>query len=202
MNKLLTAITLLFFSVAANGQSRTLTYIDPKASTSEETSSSYNRDDYLPFWADADKNCINTRHEVLILESQIPVTMSESGCYVLKGEWLDLATDRVFTDPSDVDIDHTVALSEAHRSGAWRWGAEKKKIFANDLLNTAVLEVMDDNTNALKGDKDPSEWLPPNKEYHFAYVKNWVEIKTLYGLTFDKKEIAVIEEILGSDIGL
>ena len=61
---------------------------------------------------------------------------------------------------------------------------------------------MDDNTNALKGDKDPSEWLPPNKEYHVTYVKNWVEIKTLYGLTFDKKEIAVIEEILGSDIGL
>ena len=79
---------------------------------------------------------------------------------------------------------------------------KKKKIFANDLLNTAVLEVMDDNTNALKGDKDPSEWLPPNKEYHVTYVKNWVEIKTLYGLTFDKKEIAVIEEILGSDIGL
>ena len=44
--------------------------------------------------------------------------------------------------------------------------------------------------------------LPPNKEYHVTYVKNWVEIKTLYGLTFDKKEIAVIEEILGSDIGL
>ena len=202
MNKLLTAITLLFFSVATNGQSKTLTHIDPKASTSKETSSSYNRDDYLPFWADADKNCINTRHEVLILESQTPVTMSESGCYVLKGEWLDQATDRVFTDPSDVDIDHTVALSEAHRSGAWRWGAEKKKIFANDLLNTAVLEVMDDNTNAQKGDKDPSEWLPPNKQYHVTYVKNWVEIKTLYGLTFDKKEIAVIEEILGSDIGL
>ena len=202
MSKLLTAITLLFFSVATSGQSKTLTHIDPKASTSEETSSSYNRDDYLPFWADADRNCINTRHEVLILESQIPVTMSESGCYVLKGEWLDLATDRVFTDPSDVDIDHTVALSEAHRSGAWRWGAEKKKFFANDLLNTAVLEVMDDNTNALKGDKDPSEWLPPNKEYHVTYVQNWVEIKTLYGLTFDKKEIAVIEEILGSDIEL
>ena len=202
MNKLLITINLLYCSLAANGQDMALTNIDSKAPTGEDNLPSYNRDDYLPFWADADGNCINTRHEVLILESQAPVIMSKNGCYVLKGEWLDLATGRIFTDPSDVDIDHTVALSEAHKSGASSWGAKKKKVFSNDLLNSAVLEVMDDSTNASKGDKDPSEWLPPNKKYHRTYVKNWVAIKTIYGLTFDKKEKAAIEKILGSTIGL
>src|SRR5690606_34932054 len=36
----------------------------------------YNRDDYLPSWADVDGDCINTRHEVLIVVSLIPVTMN------------------------------------------------------------------------------------------------------------------------------
>ena len=61
---------------------------------------------------------------------------------------------------------------------------------------------MEDDTNASKGDKDPSEWLPPNTEYHFDYVKKWVQIKNIYGLTFDEKEKSAIRNILGSDIEL
>jgi hypothetical protein len=196
---LLTTITLLCFSVTANAQDAFLTHLNFQTPANRDKSSSYNRDDYLPSWADADGNCINTRHEVLIIESRTPVTMSENGCSVLKGEWLDLATNQIFTDPADVDIDHTVALSEAHRSGASTWTTERKQSFANDLLNSVVLEVMDDSTNASKGDKDPSEWLPPNEKHHCTYVKNWVEIKTLYGLTFDEEEKIAIEKILGSD---
>ena len=44
----------------------------------------YNRDDYLPEWADADGDCINTRHEVLIIESLSPVTMSSNGCSAVR----------------------------------------------------------------------------------------------------------------------
>jgi len=165
-----------------------------------ENSSIYDRDDYLPSWADEDGDCINTRNEVLRIESRIPVTMSENGCSVIEGEWLDLATNQLFTDPADVDIDHTVALSEAHSSGASTWSLAKKRTFANDLLNSAVLKVMDDSANASKSDKDPAQWLPPNENYHCDYVKNWVEVKTLYGLTYDQAEKAAIENILGSDI--
>jgi hypothetical protein len=56
---------------------------------------------------------------------------------------------------------------------------------------------MDDGANSSKGDKDPSEWLPPNEQYHCTYIKNWIEIKNLYGLTFDAKEKIAIEKILG-----
>ena len=61
---------------------------------------------------------------------------------------------------------------------------------------------MDDSTNASKSDKDPAQWLPPNANYHCDYVKNWVEVKTLYGLTYDQVEKTAIENILGGNIEL
>ena len=59
---------------------------------------------------------------------------------------------------------------------------------------------MDDSSNASKSDKDPSEWLPPNESYHCSYVKNWVEVKTLYGLTVDEDEKNAIEKILNTGV--
>ena len=191
-----------YSGTAFASQEAFLIQLNSETSTNQSDRSIYKRDDYLPYWADADGDCINTRHEVLKVESRIPVTMSENGCFVVSGEWLDHATNKVFTNPEDIDIDHTVALSEAHRSGGSSWTNEEKNIFANDLLNSAVLEVMEDDTNASKGDKDPSEWLPPNTEYHLDYVKKWVQIKNIYGLTFDEKEKSAIRNILGSDIEL
>ena len=168
--------------------------------TQTDGSSTYSRDDYLPYWMDEDGDCINTRHEALIIESQIPVTMSANGCSVLSGEWLDQATNQIYTEPLDLDIDHTVALGEAHVSGASHWPIERKRAFANDLLNSQVLKIMDDSSNASKSDKDPSEWLPPNESYHCGYVKNWVEVKTLYGLTVDEDEKNAIEKILNTGV--
>ena len=170
------------------------------SSSDSSEDSTYNRDDYLPYWADADGDCINTRHEVLILESRVPVTMTENGCSVALGEWYDPLTNQTFTDPSDVDIDHHVALSEAHRSGAAEWDTAKKRAFANDLVNSYTLQAMDDSTNASKSDNDPANWLPPNESLRCDYVKNWVEVKSLYALTYDVAEKAAIEGILGTTI--
>jgi hypothetical protein len=167
---------------------------------SNDNTSDYDRDDYLPGWADADGNCINTRHENLILESLVSPTMSATGCYVDSGEWDDSNTGKIFTDPSYVDIDHHVALAEAHRSGADAWPDEKKQQFANDTLNAVVLQVMDSVANSSKSDKDPAVWLPPNSAYHCQYVKNWVEVKKRYDLSYDSEEQRAIEEILGTSI--
>ena len=170
------------------------------SSSDSSEDSTYNRDDYLPYWADADGDCINTRHKVLILESRVPVTMTENGCSVALGEWYDPLTDQAFTDPSDVDIDHHVALLEAHRSGAAEWDTAKKRAFANDLVNSYALQAMDDSINTSKSDNDPANWLPSNEASRCDYVKNWVEVKSLYALTYDDAEKAAIEGILGTTI--
>jgi hypothetical protein len=71
-------------------------------------------------WIDEDKDCQNTRDEVLIEESEIPVCFkTDRKCKVTSGRWADPYTDEVFTDPKELDVDHMVPLQNAHRSGGW-----------------------------------------------------------------------------------
>ena len=80
-------------------------------------SAPYSRDLY-EHWIDADRDCQNTRQEVLIAESLIPVMLDAQGCRVASGLWFDSFTGQEFTDPSGLHIDHMVPLAEAHRSGS------------------------------------------------------------------------------------
>ena len=51
------------------------------------------------------------------------------------GKWKDPYTGRIFTDPSQLDIDHVIPLKEAWESGAKTWSRKKKREFANALDN-------------------------------------------------------------------
>ena len=169
-------------------------------STSSTTSSAYNRDDYLRDWGDSDSDCINTRHEVLAIESKTPVTFDASGCNVISGLWEDPYTGKTFIDPASLDIDHLVPLKEAHDSGADKWTSAAKNAFANDLLNKNALIAVENSANRSKGSKDPALWLPANTAYQCEYVRNWVFIKNRYQLSIDDEEKTAIEAILGGAI--
>ena len=65
----------------------------------------YRRDQWG--WIDEDGDGQNTRIEVLIAESEIPVTFTNNeSTKVASGQWTDPYTGKIFTDPSDLDIDH------------------------------------------------------------------------------------------------
>ena len=148
-------------------------------------------------WIDVDGDCQNTRHEVLIEESRIPVTFKTSRqCIVISGEWHDPYTGRVFTNPSLLDVDHVVPLKEAFLSGAKAWSRQEKILFANDLQNTDHLIAVYRGANRSKGARDPARWLPPNQAYHREYVTIWLEIKKAWGLSLDPEEAKVIQRIL------
>lgn len=153
----------------------------------------YYRSDYK-HWIDANKDCQNTRQEVLIAESLEKVTFDKKGCEVVKGKWHDSYTDKYFTNPNDLDIDHLVALGEVDKSGGHEWSKSKKMEYANDLEIEEVLIAVDKSANRSKGDKDPSDWLPPNKKYQCDYIKIWQKIKKRWKLSMDGKEKALIEE--------
>ena len=148
-------------------------------------------------WIDADGDCQNTRHEVLIEESFIPVTFkTPRQCFVISGEWHDPYTGRVFTDPSLLDVDHVVPLKEAFLSGANQWSRQKKIQYTNDLNNKDDLIAVYRGANRSKGAKDPALWLPPNEHYHHEYIRIWLEIKMEWGLSIDPEEARVIKRML------
>jgi hypothetical protein len=147
----------------------------------------YSRSDYK-HWIDADKDCQNTRQEVLIAETIEKVVLDEKGCNVISGKWYDPYTDKYFTNPSDLDIDHFIPLKEVDRSGGHEWPKNKKMEYANDLDDPDILIAVDKSANRSKADKDPSNWMPPNKGYACEYIKTWQKLKKKWRLEMDEKE--------------
>ena len=163
-----------------------------------EVQKAYDRDQFGG-WIDSDGDCQNTRNEVLIEESQVPVTFrTNQECYVTEGLWHDPYTGRTFTDPPMLDVDHVVPLYEAHLSGAQNWSREKKRRYANDLQDKDHLIAVERGANQSKGARDPANWLPPNEEYHKTYITNWLAIKKEWGLSMDAEEARVIQRILNN----
>lgn len=157
------------------------------------TTNQYSRADYK-HWIDADKDCQNTREEVLIIESLKKPTLDKKGCKVIEGRWYDPYTDKFFTNPSDLDVDHFIPLAEVDRSGGNKWSKQKKMDYANDLDDPDILIAVSKGANRSKGDKDPSDWMPPNEDYHCEYIRIWQEIKDKWGLKMDIKERDFIEQ--------
>ena len=76
---------------------------------------SYDRDDWGSGWSDTDRDCMNTRHEVLKEESLSPAQTDTSGCKVVQGRWYAAFTGTWVTDPSGLDIDCLLYTSPSPR---------------------------------------------------------------------------------------
>jgi hypothetical protein len=153
----------------------------------------YDRDSWK-HWEDFDGDCQNTRQELLITSSEVPVTFtSSSGCTVSAGQWLGLYTGNAYTLASDLDIDHIISLKYAHDSGGAVWSAFVKKLFANDPEN---LLAVDDGENQSKSAKGPSEWMPPDAAYHCEYVRRWSFLAKKYELSLDAEDSALVKSVM------
>ena len=147
-------------------------------------------------WIDADRNCKNTRAEVLIAASIESVAYTNAReCTVFTGRWYDPYSNKVWTLASDLDIDHVVPLAWAHAHGASRWSPKKKEIFANDAGNLLAVE---DNLNQSKGAKGPDRWLPPNAAYQCEYVMHFDSVVKRYSLSYSSEEAVAVGRYLSS----
>ena len=153
----------------------------------DETPNGYDRD-LFEHWVDADHDCQDTREEVLVAESRVPI----DGCTVTTGEWFSWYDRETWTQASDVDIDHLVPLKEAWDSGAGRWDADTRERYANDLGDPRTLVAVTDNVNQSKGDRDVAEWLPDFGVCR--YVRQWVAVKLRWSLTVDAAERATLRD--------
>ncbi|MEV4758916.1 HNH endonuclease family protein [Micromonospora sp. NPDC049559] len=152
----------------------------------------YSRDRF-PHWRETGKNC-DVRDSVLQRDG---TGIKLSGCNVVGGRWTSAYDKGTFTDPSDVDIDHMVPLANAWRSGADRWDDSKRGDFANDLTRPQLLAVSA-SSNRSKGDQDPSQWKPPNRDYWCKYAEDWVTVKHYWRLSVTEAEKSALEEMLAA----
>ena len=101
-------------------------------------------------------------------------------------------TGQTYDSLKETDIEHVVAVSEAHDSGLCAADAETKRAFSSDLDN---LTLADPQVNRYqKGGKDAAEWLPELNRLWF--VSTIVRVKTKYGLTVDRAEMEALAAVL------
>lgn len=159
---------------------------------SAELNAGYDRDRYFGTWKDTNRDCQNTRHEVLVSESTVRPTYSSRGCTVTKGRWVTTWDNRIHSSPTTVQIDHTVPVAEAWGSGARFWTQARRVAFYNDLGDSRTLSAQTSALNASKQAKGPEEWLPPAKANRCSYIGQWVAVKIRWGLKVDSTEKAAL----------
>lgn len=159
----------------------------------------YDRREWLPRWSDVDRDCQDTRHELLIRYSLAPVVYTNrDNCKVAFGLWLDPYTGNFFEKASDLDVEHIVPLKWAHDHGAASWSREKKRRFAEDPEN---LWLVDDGRNQSKGHRGPDQWMPPYGPVRQYYLRRFMAIAEKYGLQTNEAETQIFLAMLESHRG-
>ena len=155
--------------------------------------------DYFAGWRDSDGDCVNTRHEILQIEAA-DFSMNAEGCAVDSGEWFDPYTNRTFTDPRDLDVDHVVALADAWVSGAWEWADELLDRFSNDLGNLNAIAAGENRSKSAKG---PAEYNPTAPAARCDYLVQYATVKIRWGLSITPADFDVVAAgLTGCDVGI
>jgi len=126
-------------------------------------------------WADEDQDCQNTRHERLIARSD-PVELSEDGCQVLSGRWIDPYTGNTHTSAQALEIDHVVPLL---RLGTWG----------------KPMGLGEATVNRSKGAASPLDWLPPSEAFACEYLLRFVRVVDRYELQLQPDETDAFEQL-------
>ena len=147
-------------------------------------------------WVDDDGDRCDTREEVLIAESRSRAQIDAYGCKVVAGDWFSAYDGLAFSDPSELDIDHVVALAEAWDSGAAGWDAARRRAFANDLDRPEALAAVSASSNRSKSDLDPGQWKPTREAAWCQYARDWVTVKKAWDLSADQNEVDDLKVML------
>ena len=104
-------------------------------------------------------------------------------------------TGRHYRSMRDTDIEHIVAVSEAHDSGLCAAGPTLRRRFASDPLNLTLAAPEVNRCNAGgKCGHDAGEWQPAINKCWFA--ARIVAVKRKYRLTVDRREAAALDRVL------
>ena len=103
-------------------------------------------------------------------------------------------TCELFRTTGKTDIEHIVALSEAHDSGLCAASPQRKRQFTRDLRN---LTLSSPHLNReVKRGKDAADWMPDENRCWFAW--RVIAVRRAYGLTVDRREADALDSILSA----
>ena len=197
-------VTLMPVLSAGSASATTITArsILLKLTVRAESGSTTYRRTYFKHWIDANRDCQDTRVEVLIAESRVtPRFTTTRHCTVATGKWYSYYDGATWTRASDVDIDHLVPLKEAWKSGERLWSVTNRTRYANDLGFPVSLMAVTDGVNQAKGDRDPAGWLPPRTVAWCTYAIQWVQVKYRWRLIINSAERSRLSSILSGSCG-
>lgn len=189
----LTAPTAFAYPPTPPSESTARSQLNALTVRAEGSTTGYSRD-LFPHWSTVSGTC-DTRDQVLKRDGT-GVTV-DSGCEPTAGRWYSVYDAVWVEDDSSVDIDHIVPLAEAWRSGANTWTTSRRQQFANDLTRAQLIAVTA-SSNRSKGDRDPASWKPTNTSVHCIYAREWIWVKSYYGLSLQSAEKTALTSMLNA----
>ena len=111
------------------------------------------------------------------------------------GGFYEAYTRQYHLNPRNTDIEHVVALSEAHDSGLCAAGPGTRQQFSADLQNITLARPEINRCGPLgKCAKDAAQWLPEQNRCWFAGTI--LRIRQRYSLTLDTREYLALKTLL------
>jgi len=147
-------------------------------------------------WRDINSSGCTAREDVLIAQVALGAEVDPTDdCKIVTGTWFSAWDSVTHTgSPSDLDMDHIVALAEAHDSGGSNWDAATKRMFANDPANLVAVTA---SSNRSKSDQDVGSWRPTQNVW-CSTATTVIAVKSAYGLTVDRTEHDALVEMLST----
>jgi hypothetical protein len=136
----------------------------------------------------------NMRSYILNRDSLEPVS-ANNYCTISKGKWKSPYNGRIYSNAygGTVQIDHIVSLSNAWKSGAYKWSSNKRHKYAMDK---ELLLSVDGESNMKKSDGSIDEWSPGLKKSICPYAINQIQVKYKYGLFVTSSEKSSLKNAL------
>jgi poly-gamma-glutamate capsule biosynthesis protein CapA/YwtB (metallophosphatase superfamily) len=148
-------------------------------------------------WRDADGDGCSTRQEVLIRDA-LDAPQVGSGCSLSGGRWKSRYDAQTVTDSTQLRVDFLVSRQEAWQSNAWRWDADTRHRFTNDLGDARVLLAVTAAAAKAKAGREPTEWLPSNVTFRCGYLAWWVAVKWRWRLSVNAGEKSFLSKHLAT----
>lgn len=165
----------------------------------------YSRAEFGPTWSDEGTVELAQNHcptcDDTLFSDLSDAVREQDGCTVVSGVLHDRYTGKSISFHRGrstslvVQIDHIVALGLSWQSGARNLTASQRLNLANDPEN---LIATDGPTNAAKGAKDASQWLPPRNDARCWYASAQVRVNAKYRLSVSRAEKQALGQALES----